>query len=311
MFKRVWIVLGMGLCLLAADPGGAHTGEVVVPIYELPTADLPDLHDGTLEDWVEVLPEASLSHGDFLPILGPSINPGDLAFQIYLAWHGASQRIYLAIERFDDRYINTYEGGQLEGLWAYDNVDFMVDGDHAGEQYNGFESSDAEELGFAEKDGRTNFAAQQYFAIAAAPDRRLLGHPGLGLDWVTLPPFADAGGFLLDSEPHISAIELYVTPWDGLDWSGPEQSVRSRLEAGRIIGMQIGVPDFDAEPGEYDGYYTIAGVAQSWRFANVFVDGLLVPCQGGDCGIVPERTAVQGDSWGRIKASFGKPPEFE
>lgn len=44
--------------LLFAGVGGlqAHVGGTVYSIYELPTSSLPDLHDGTLEDWEEVLP---------------------------------------------------------------------------------------------------------------------------------------------------------------------------------------------------------------------------------------------------------------
>ena len=32
----------------------AHIGGLVFPIYEVPTSDLPDLRDGTLEDWEDV-----------------------------------------------------------------------------------------------------------------------------------------------------------------------------------------------------------------------------------------------------------------
>lgn len=39
-------------------------GEAVYPIYELAPSQLPNLHDGTLEEWDEALPHASLYHSD-------------------------------------------------------------------------------------------------------------------------------------------------------------------------------------------------------------------------------------------------------
>ena len=91
----------------------------VVDVFELPSSDLPDLNDGTLEDWEDVLPGASLDHNDFAPLNvsdGAGIDPGDLAYRAFMAWNSADQRVYFAIERVDDVYINTYEGGDLTGI---------------------------------------------------------------------------------------------------------------------------------------------------------------------------------------------------
>ena len=70
----------------------AHLGQVVYPIYELSTRDLPDLHDGSLEDWEAVLPSASLTHSDFVRDYGRPVDPSSLAFRVFLAWHDASHR---------------------------------------------------------------------------------------------------------------------------------------------------------------------------------------------------------------------------
>ena len=59
-------VLPAILTVALAGAASAHVGDIVYPIYELPTSDLPDLHDGTLDDWEEVLPSASLDHNDFV-----------------------------------------------------------------------------------------------------------------------------------------------------------------------------------------------------------------------------------------------------
>jgi hypothetical protein len=299
------LALAAGFVLGVASTASAHIGGLVFPIYEVPTSDLPDLNDGTLEDWEDVLPGTSLDHNDFAPLNvsdGAGINPEDLAYRAFMSWHSAGQRLNMAIERVDDVYINTYEGGDLTGLWRFDSIEFMTDGDHTGGAYNGFSADEytADEIKLL-----SNFQAQQYVAIAESPDGRTLGYQGSGQGWVTLPPFADAGGFSFGESPNTSVIELSVTAWDELNWQGPELSRRSLLAAGRIVGFQISVPDFDTEAGAYHGFHTLSGQPNTWRLAENFVDGELQPCDYGDCGSAPgEITAVAQDSWGRIKASL-------
>jgi hypothetical protein len=306
--KKSFVMMLAGLLVVALSGiAGAHIGTMIYPIYELSTADLPDLRDGTLQDWQDVLPGASLDQNAFAPLNvgdGAGINPADLAYRVFFAWNSADQRLYMAIERVDDVYINTYAGGDLTNLWQFDSIEFMVDGDHTGGAYNGFS---AEEYSAEEIKLLTNYQAQQFVAIAEAPDNRLLGYQGNGQGWVTLPPYADAGGFSFGESPNTSVIEMAVTPWDELNWQGPAQSKASALYADKIIGFQISVPDFDkgcasCDPGGYHGFHTLSGQPNTWRLAENFVDGQLVPCTGGDCGQGP--TAVQSDSWARIKASF-------
>ena len=303
MKKSLVFVLAAGLVVALCGAVSAHIGTTIYPIYELPTSDLPDLHDGTLEDWEDVLPGTSLDHNDFAPLNvadGAGINPEDLAYRVFMAWHSAGQHLWMAIERVDDVYVNTYEGGDLTGLWRFDSIEFMVDGDHSGGAYNGFS---ADEYSEEERKLLSNYQAQQYVAIAESPDGRLLGYQGAGQAWVTVPPWADAGGYSMGESPNTSVIEMYVTAWDECNWQGPELSKRSELVADKIIGFQISVPDFDTEAGQYHGFHTLSGQPNTWRLAENFVDGQLIPCDTGDCGAAPE-TAVKADSWGRIKASF-------
>ena len=113
--KRISAFLLAG-CLVVAlsDDTSAHVGATVYPIFELSTADLPDLQDGSLEDWEDVLGEPSLTHDDFGPRAvgdGAGIDPADLAYRIFLGWNSADQRIYMGLERIDNIYLNWYAGG--------------------------------------------------------------------------------------------------------------------------------------------------------------------------------------------------------
>ena len=307
MIKRLAMLALAGAMVLAFSSGSsAHIGGAVYPIYELPSEDLPDLNDATLEDWEDVLVGTSLDQNDFQPLNvadGAGINTEDLAYRAFVAWNSASSTIWYAIERVDDVYVNTYEGGDLTGLWRFDSVEVMLDGDHTGGAYNGF---GGDEFSAEEPKLLANFQAQQYVAVAESPDGRTLGYQGSGQGWVTLPPYADAGGFAVGEAPNTSVIELMLTAWDELNWQGPELSVRTNLVAGNYIGFQISVPDFDTEAGAYHGFHTMSGQPNTWRLAENFVDGELIGCDTGDCGSAPDAlpTAVKASSWGRIKATF-------
>ena len=123
----------------------AHLGDIVYPIYELPTSDLPDLHDGTLEDWEEVRPNTSLDHNSFGDLCcgAGGIDLSDLAWRVFLAWHHRTQRIYMGVERIDDVYIGPPDEGG-DGV-----AQLGIDGDHSGGRFvlwPGLEDSYSEEL---------------------------------------------------------------------------------------------------------------------------------------------------------------------
>ena len=63
--QRAVVIACTGAILSASVPGDAHWGDLVFPIYEIPTVDLPDVHDGTLEDWEDIVPGASVTDADF------------------------------------------------------------------------------------------------------------------------------------------------------------------------------------------------------------------------------------------------------
>jgi len=64
-----WILIVWLLSLSAAQ---AHLGTRIYPVYELPTADLPDIYDVSLEDWEDALGFPTLTNADFTshPLIG-------------------------------------------------------------------------------------------------------------------------------------------------------------------------------------------------------------------------------------------------
>ena len=258
-------------------------------------ADL-DITDISVADWEDVVGDPSLVATDFYadPTVGEGAqyDPADMDYRIWLGWNGSSSTMHMAMERVDDVYINEYAGGDLGQLWRHDAIEFMLDGDHTGGDYTGSADENWTE---EEKKFNNNRTAQQYVAIADTPDGRHVGYQGAGAEWVNALPYADGGGGSVGEGPTTSIFEFYVTPFDDLIWNSPDDSKATNLVDGGIIGFQISVPDFDIEPSNYRAFHTLTGQAATWRYAERFADGRLVGAGGG--------TAVESDSWGRIKAS--------
>ena len=308
--KRTVVSL-LTLALVFAFAGGAlaHIDVEGSPFlwFELTDEELAiiNVRDGSIEDW-DSLFEPSLYAPDFYadPDVGQGLpyDPAILDYRIWLGWTraGRGNHLYLAIERIDAVYVNEYEGGAPGQIWQYDSIEFMVDGDHSGGQYGGWEPEfydTEEELLLID-----NAQAQQYVAIAVTPDDQHIGYLGAGTGWVIRPPFADAGGAAWGADPNISVIEMYVTPFDNCIWNDPDNSVVSTLEPDRIIGFQISVPDFDVEPRAYTAFHTLSGQGATFKYAERFVDGVLV---GADIDPT-DPTAVQSSSWADIKSSFAE-----
>ena len=119
--------------ILGLAPGThAHIGDEIYPFQELVDEDLDriDLTDGSVEDWIEIVGEPSLTASDFLWLYG-SYDVSDVDFNIWLAWHQGSGTLWIAMERFDDLYLNNYDGSGLHEMVGWDSsIAFMVDGDH-------------------------------------------------------------------------------------------------------------------------------------------------------------------------------------
>ena len=146
--------------------------------------------------------------------------------------------------------------------------------------------------------GRT----QKYDAIPQAVSGPTFsnGHSYLQ-PWHTFPPYGDAGGGVAGGNPVVWIVEMYVTPQDG--WGDSmDETPFSELSAHQIVGFAPVIYDCDPSvrsaaipwnPEAIDDEDAFLRLYQT--MADIFLDGLLVPA--------PD-TAVESDTWGRIKASL-------
>ena len=266
-----------------------------------------DVTDGSVEDWENIVGEPTLTPLDFAEPYGGSYDPSDMDFRIWLGWHDATDRIFFAMERVDDVYVNEHdrEDESLFIMSFHDSsVEFAVDGDHSGGAMIPEERS--------ENIWQDPWQAQGFHALGEVFD----GGSQVGLvplayllsaEWLIQPPFAHGGGAVVGGSPIFSVTEFYVTPFDRFVSTGPKDSDVSDLFGGKIIGFNIQVFDLDSQPGvetihllaappSHD-FYAPTLLAMS---AHDFADGVLITPDG----LSSDNSAVESDSWARIKATF-------
>ncbi len=309
-------LLALLLPLVPANDAHAHVGDEIYLFYELLDEDLYaiDLTDGSVEDWYDVLGEPSLTAVDFhYPY--SQYDPESLDNRFWLGWHRRSGTLWVAMERFDDIYVNNYAGEILESglptmfrpamVYWDSHLSFMVDGDHSGGQYL-FSLTTCEGCTVEEAKLRNNRQAQHWLAIAETSEGQQVGYDGAS-EWATREPYAAAGGGVLGATPVTTVTEMKVTPFDDLVYDDEAASAVSELYPGKVIGFSIRTIDNDAT--EYsDGtgpkdYQFLSDRVYASRFADLFVDGLLVGA-GEDPSRYDDVSAVEPSSWARIKASF-------
>ena len=311
---RIRKLLHAALCLLLlAVSAGAHAGGRVFPIAYLTDGMLAktQLDDGSVDEWYELIGEPTMTLIDFADGTGGSgLDPSDLDFGIWLAWHDDPARLYVAFAASDDLYKNTHDYGSEDfedSMFFQDGIFLGIDADHSGGQ--GIAGLGPSE--WLEVFGQTQF----YTAIAYTGSGPTLADEGMttqtgNFAWTVLPPYGEGGGEAGGENPAFSVIELYVTPFDRFGtWDGPEGSLVSDLEAGKIIGFAMAANDLD--PPDFPTTWTPEAMEPSddlppsilltQRQADAFIDGILL---SSDPAGLENGSAVESVSWGRIKASL-------
>jgi hypothetical protein len=102
MIRILLPIFVVGLLLGLISRLEAQQSERVYPIIELTDENvaLIDLHDGDIGDWREVIGDPSITLLDFgarRPF--EPHDPHSLDLRIWLAWHDATNRIYVGMER--------------------------------------------------------------------------------------------------------------------------------------------------------------------------------------------------------------------
>jgi hypothetical protein len=308
MMKITLIALGT-VCLWFGFPEDtdAHKGDRIYPFYELTDEDLLsiDVNDGSVGDWLEVVGDPALVLSDFAPSsLWASYDPSDFDYRIWLGWNQAANRIYVAMERTDDIYVNKFNrnGSQSYSrlMQFHDSsINFWVDAAHRGGPFFLSSITDPEE-----RLTLLNQKIQFYTAIAEVFDEgpliELWQTAQSAKGWFSSPPYMEGGGRIFGEGPTVSITEFYVTPFDFFIWNDQENSEVSLLYPGKTIGFAFQLSDYDTGPGERKSGHSVP--VESLVTGEDFADGVLL----GVGGVIPEDTVVESGTWARIKAAFAR-----
>ena len=294
------LVISNILLLCTASACIAHLGDRLLPILEIPDSLVAriDIHDGTIEDWEAVIGEPTLTALEFGSFMGKSYDPNDLDFRVWLAWHDASNRVFIAVQGVDD--VATFPTDlALDGAT---NIEF--DGDHSGGVYG---SPSGRMLSLWEKN--QSFTSHPHSG-QYEPHVDLGWVPTVNRKWCcwfSEPPLADAGGTVFGESPAVWVTEKFVTPFDLLAMDSRDETDFSVLVPGAVIGFRIMILDDDDQGQVLPNDLTDEWFAfppdgrrgeQDIEGPDRWADGLLVAASQ------PVESVVKRDSWGRIKVSL-------
>ena len=302
--KRIIIIATvLGLVLASFTPSSAHQrtdrnwAAVQVPIDVAGIRDV--VMDGDLGDWDNVPSIFWVTQDDLVEVVTGTQgdpDPGNLAERIIVGWNPETNLVYVMEERFDDLWYGTLDD-------TNDKLELVLDADHSGGQFQGVEGIDLDPERWA---GAT---AQDWQQSLHQEAQLWLWGGGV---WASVEPYAgirwnvegEVGG------PATLFQESWFTTFDDLPASstGPDDPdlIIHDLEEGQVMGVGMAIQDDDNGPGDsYNGYWVSTGDINMYFHADSLVDYVLLGFDANNW-VSDSGTAVEEDSWARIKAGFSK-----
>lgn len=302
MKKIIIIATVLGLVLASFTPSSAHQrtdrnwAAVQVPIDVDGIRDV--VMDGDLGDWDNVPSIFWVTQDDLVEVVTGTQgdpDPGNLAERIIVGWNPETNLVYVMEERFDDLWYGTLDD-------TNDKLELVLDADHSGGQFQG----DIEGLDPERWAGAT---AQDWQQSLHQEAQLWLWGGGV---WASVEPYAgirwnvegEAGG------PATLFQESWFTTFDDLPASStgpddPDLKIHD-LEEGQVMGVGMAIQDDDNGPGNsYNGYWVSTGDINMYFHADSLVDYVLLGFDANNW-VSDSDTAVEEDSWARIKAGFSK-----
>jgi len=306
--KRAYLgCLILALVAASASMVSAHQ-PVGVTFYavQFPLNAVPAM-DGDLSDW-DLVPrdqfEVSMENGDIAEtVRGDAGNDlSDFNMREMVGWNNETNRVYLMADIVDD-VLNNNRPDPTKFNYD-DDWEPAIDADHSGGDMYG----DGWTALTQEEQRKLFYVTGQQIEVHVPP---IDGYWAFtlyeGTCWMTTgqelpyPQYLNIGWNRTGESggPGTYQYEVMYTPWETWSWDGPDQGTIVDLEVGKVIHFGSLSKDYDLNDGRYDGSYDFPQVHNVWRNASLMADFELLPV---DTDIFP--TAVESDSWGRIKAHY-------
>jgi len=272
----VWFFLVAVLLVGWTGVASTHFPEsALYPVFFFPDSLLPRM-DGDLSDW-DIVPErywtGTRDLMETVRGLGTDFDEEDLDVRTVVGWSDTHNRLYFAVEAYDD-IVNVEREGR-KGVHGGDIWEIAVDADHSGGIYY-VRSEDTE----FQKRWRSAHAQNYHVFLPPKSQERTMWLAGEA-QWVCSPPYAEVG-WRHDGVPMGKGTvyqEMWVTPFDDLNWVGIDSCVVHDLEEGEILGISWSFLDYDANDGRYDGFWNLSHITEMDRTADLLPDFVLEPAE--------------------------------
>lgn len=246
-------------------------------IFQFPADRIPQI-DGDASDW-DIVPESYvIGTGELVETSGKheGPNPDTLDVRVRVGWVEGLNRLYFLYEAYDD-----YWDFALPGL-KNDTFEVMVDGDLSGgpfiSRFRNNPESISEEDAFFTMHG---VHAQNYHIFTPHEDKDWAMYWG-PQQWLKEMPFSQVAQNY-DFRPGESGnyiLEFYITPFDFASHKGPEHSVESKLEEGKLIGLSWIIIDYDdVDSNRNNGFWTLSRDRSVFGQADHLVGFRLMPLE--------------------------------
>jgi len=300
--------LALSLIVGGASLASAHEppGEVYYA-FGWPANAVPAV-DGDISEW-EIVPEEfwlTLENDmeETVRGIGTDFDLADFNMREVISWNDETNRVYSVCDVVDD-YLHNSREEHANYNWD-DEWHFVLDADHSGgDLFNGDWGALPEE-----ERRQLYYTTGQLYSMLVPP---LSGYWNFmyieATGWwmhdgqsILTPEYQEMGWARTGENlgPGTYKYEMKVTPWQHLDWTGPAASVEVDLEEGLIIHIGTLYKDYDVSDS-YEGSYDFPPIHNVWRNANLLGDFELLAV---DTELFPPGTAVESDTWGRIKAQM-------
>ena len=297
------LIVAMTSVAFAHDPPGETFFLFQFPLHAVPVM------DGDISDW-DMVPELywidmeGRGQAQFQETVRgvTDVDLSDINIVHIQAWNEETNRFYFMSHVIDEFLHNSREN--FASINWDDDAEFFVDADHSGGSL--FEG---EWLDLPIEDGnKLLFTTGQTYQMMGPPLNGFwIFVYRRGTNWwltdgqtLLAPEYLDAGFGRIGETggPGEYFYEMKVTPWVFIDHAGPDASTEVDLEVGMITHLGVTHKDYDLTES-YEGSFDFPYNHNIWRNADLHADFELLPV---DPKIFP--TAVETDTWGRIKAKF-------
>ena len=285
------------VAVMAASAAFAHQANYFMP--QIPNPDNMVI-DGNDDDWGWIDPAFAINPDTMFEILGGEWPPAkdDWDCILYVAWSSAPDNSLYYFARVTDDSLGLFVENPQE-YWKDDSLEIIVDADHSSENFSETEMTSGQQYGIRVLPA----AGQKDTWIYNVPQESILWsteRPWFVYEWTLDPsdvrPLEQPAG-----SPVTYTYEVKQAVWTFHDKTGPDGSARHNFAPDQIIGLTF---QFDETENPETGRERQPGTTP---VNGAFLDNsngsnfITVKTEGATGGTSGGETAVEADSWGRIK----------